>query len=503
MHHLCPSGPVRHRVFLFQPSWLAPGPDTKRLSHLLIPVLGSLLSSGCQITLAEEGFDGPPNPSWAAAIRTTDFAVAWCSEMYPAEQIRGLQRFLTVVQDLEIPCVAGGGFFRVLEPRNLEILEQIEALVLDAGEIVLPRLLDALRAGVPLGDVRGIAFGHPGAVERTAPQKRGPLDPSWIEVLRQLPLKRYARPSPLIFENGDPALQIHAGSGCAKRCAFCFDEHNPIGVFPAAAVVESARIVVRQTDIRQLAIGELDFFHRLPRVLDVARGFLDAGLRLRWFALGSVGDVARLSDPDLRLLRASGCHRIELGSESGSDSQLEALGKRHRARDILEVTARLHGHDICSTHNLIFGCVDEQPRDRRATIRLATEIRKRDPAAQLHFRLYQVVPNTSHGERALQWTGPFPNTLESLATYRFDIRAGARCLPWLSLKDEATVRRLTTYLLPLAFGRPPSGPKGRVQAALRNLARIRTRSGIQVGVAAEERLYRAMVGDPLASTYVA
>ncbi|HHI79582.1 MAG TPA: radical SAM protein [Planctomycetes bacterium] len=252
----------------------------------------------------------------------------------------------------------------------------------------------------------------------------------------------------------------------------------------------------RVLDPRELA------FPKEIRALEIARGLLPFRPRIRWFALGSVADIVRLRDKDLRLLQQSGCHRIEMGSESGSDPQLGRLGKRHRAGDILEATARLRAHGIHSTHNLIFGSLGEEPSDRRATFRLARKIGRIDPKAHLQFRLYQVVPGTSHGDQALRSMPWFPKSLDQLATFRLGLAQGQRSLPWLSEEEEDLLHKLTDYVLPLAFHHPHPSKHPLVQTFFRRLARARVRTGLQLGLRWEERIYRKAIGEPLLTTYL-
>ena len=252
----------------------------------------------------------------------------------------------------------------------------------------------------------------------------------------------------------------------------------------------------RVLDPRELA------FPKEIRALEIARGLLPFRPRIRWFALGSVADIVRLRDKDLRLLQQSGCHRIEMGSESGSDAQLGRLGKRHRAADILEATARLRAHGIHSTHNLIFGSLGEEPSDRRATFRLARKIGRIDPKAHLQFRLYQIVPGTSHGDQALRSMPWFPKSLDQLATFRLGLAQGQRSLPWLSEEEEDLLHKLTDYVLPLAFHHPHPSKHPLVQTFFRRLARARVRTGLQLGLRWEECLYRKAIGEPLLTTYL-
>ncbi|MCB9881374.1 MAG: radical SAM protein [Planctomycetes bacterium] len=492
------------RVVVFVPRWLPPKIQQQRFSHHLTPILGALRTAGYGVTFLEEGHDGKPDESWRAIVGDALLVVVWAGEMYPALQIEGLRAMLDVVPE-GMPVVVGGGFFGLLDARELDLDRRIRAVVHGPGELVLPRVVDAVATAAPLDGVGGITLLERNRVARTAAPRRRRFDPAWNDVLAELDLARYAGPEPTTFDNDEPALQVHTGSGCAKRCHFCFDENTPYGVFPATSVVDAVETTIRRGRVRQIAIGELDFFVDHRRVVSVAEQFLDRGLELRWFALGSVCDLMRLSDEEMELLARSGCHRIEIGTESGSDPLLVTMRKRHRAADVLPLVRRLRNAGIRTTHNLLFGVPEETREDRHATLKLGAAIVRADREAHLHFRAYQIIPSTTTGSRVLTQVPNFPRTLQELHDYRFGLAAGIRALPWLDATEERWIRDLTEYVLPLAFhtsGVPARGYLSRFAASgLRRLARVRARFDIRLGIHAERRL-ASRIGNRLATTFV-
>lgn len=503
MQILSPGGAARRRVLVFLPRWLPREHAGPRTSHLMLPVLGALVADGSEVVFAEEAWDGTPDASWAERLCTVDVLVVWCAELYPAHQIAGLRAFVAAAAHApEVPLAIGGGFLALLDPARLGVPARVAAVVTGPGEVALPPLVAALAARAPLDALEGITFWRGGAAVGTRPARRRALDPSWIEPLRSLDLQRYVVREPQLFNNDAPTLQIHTGSGCAKRCRFCFDERNPYGVFAADTVVEAIAIVRARSGVAQVQLGELDFFHRTERVRAVARGLIERGLGVRWFALGSVVDLLRLDDADLRLLRHSGCWRVEVGSESGSDTVLARLGKRHRAADVLRVVERFRAHGLRTAHNLLFGTPGETRADRRATLRLAARIVGRDPTAHLHARAYQVVPSTTLGDELLATLPAFPRSLDELAGYRHDLQGGGRALPWLSPRDEAWVQRLVRYVVPLAYHDLGGAIRGVWPRALRALARWRSRFDVGALSGLDERWFLRATGARLAGTFV-
>lgn len=475
------------------------GQGVKGFPHRIVPVLGAVRQAGYRIVFCEEAFDGIAEPTKPVRFDPPLLAaIAWCSEMYPATQTAGLRRFLEIARKYtDVPLVAGGRLFSSFDARTLDLEGLADVVVVGPGEVVLPRLLHALLERSALSNVPGLVIPDRAGSDITERARRRPLEPELNRPLQTLELERYVGPAELVFDNREPAIQIQTGAGCAKRCPFCFDERTQYGVFPAGAVVDAIRTVHERTRVRQFMFGELDFFHDLQRVVDVARGLARIRFPGRWFALASICDVQRMSDDDLEVVSAR-CHRLELGTESGSDRMLARLGKRHRAHDAVHAVARLAARGVRTTHNLMFGLPDETNSDRRATVALIRRIRKQQPAAAFNFRQYQLVPNSTLGESLDEFPGRI--RLSEVASYRH--AAGQmRALPWLDQQSERTVCKLIRYLLPMAYEQ--SGPLARpgLTRILRMLARIRCRLGIWRGTGLEENVL-ARLGSQRFETFV-
>jgi hypothetical protein len=489
-------------VIVFQPRWYRDDHRAQRFSFRLVPVLGALRDAGWRVILLEESRD-PPGPSWAPLLERATAAVAWLGEMYPGTQIAGLRSFFDVVGlGPRRPVVIGGGFFPVIDLEGLDLGRIVEAVVSGPGELVLPEVLGALREGRPVAGIAGVATWEGGRFVSVPPGPRRPLDPAWNSVLEDLDLSGYFGSEGLVFDNEEPTIQILTALGCAKSCPFCFDELNPLGVFAAHAVVDAIASVQRKYGVRQFLMGELDFFHARARAMAIARELRDRCQPMRWFALASVCDLERLSDEDLRLLAESGCHRLEVGTESGSDILLRRLGKRHCVSDALRVAGRLAAAGIRLTHNIILGPPGETRDDRARTLRLIAALRRVDARAGFNFRMYQIVPNTTLGQEALGFVEGFPRSLDDIERYRVDFQGGLRALPWLPAEEEAWVRLLVDYLLPVGWPSPANGRRRVTEHVFAWLARMHCRTGVRRGAETERRLFEASSRHVLQSTFV-
>jgi len=484
---LSPKESARGRVVFFVPRWLPEGLSPSGMPYKAFPVLSSLARHGFEVDLFTEVHDGLDGPALREALGRGNGAVAWCAELNPGVQIPGLLRFLEVAaeENPSAPRVAGGGFF-ALAPSPLRDLGPLaDAVLTDSGVGSVARVLLSRLGGDAAAPAR----------EGTTPE---PLDTYSV---RALDLRPFLRPESMLFRNDLPALQIPTGLGCAKHCAFCFYERTQVRLLPAEEIIDLVGELAVRYGVRQFLFGELDFFTSRRRSIEVARGLIARKLGVRWFALVSVGDVARLSEDDLDAIAESGCHILELGTEVGSDAAIRRIGKRFSVEDTVRGTERLLARGIVPLHNMMLGFPGETARDRRETVALVDRLRRMDGRVRFNFRVYQAVPNTTMGEEALRSVPDFPRTFAEIRSYRERMPEG-RSMPWLSRAGEREAKLLADYLLPLACDDALlPGPAPFLRRCLRRVARARSRLGFY-RLPVDRALFSRFEKTPLPGTFL-
>jgi hypothetical protein len=428
------------RVLGFVPRWIPHGVSICGMPYKVFPILSSLAKHGLAVDLFTEVHDDLDGEAMARALRGCDGAFVWCPEMNPGTQVAGMLRFLDVARRgaPTAPLVAGGAFFYLLPPAMRRFADAQVHVLDDSGIPSLARFFRRVLAD------RGRA---PPLGAEACVRPRDMLDP---DALYRLDLTPFLRPEGMIFGNDQPTLQVPTGLGCAKACAFCFYERTKVAMLPAEPLVELIVFVRQRYDVRQILMGELDFFANRRRVLTMAAALRERRVDVRWFALASIGDVDALSEPELDLVAASGCHALELGTEVGSPEALARIGKRYGNEGPLRVSERLLARGIVPIHNIMLGFVGEEPRHRRQTLSLVRRLRRLGRRVRFNFRIYQAAPNTTMGDDGLRFLPQLPATIDGLVDYRA-AQADGRALPWLTAAAERDVRRFADWLLPLAF----------------------------------------------------
>lgn len=466
------------RVVFFVPRWLEDTMSPSGLPYQAVPVLSSLTGNGFAVDLFTGVHDAPDGQAVSRALDGAVAAVAWCAELNPGVQIPGLLAFLAHAAHgaPDVPRLAGGGFFPLLVPKGFDLRPLAQAIVIDQEVDALSRQLL-------------------GVAERAAAREAFSVDAMW-----QLDLAPFLRPESMVFGNDQPSLQIPTALGCSKRCPFCFWEPTRWRALPAPRIVDLVAHVRQRLGVRQFLFGELDFLAGKKRVLDTARGLVDRGLDIRWFALGTVDDLLRLDDDELRLLVRSGCHALELGIEAGSERALRILGKRFAPRDALRAHDRLVAAGIQPVYNFVFGWPGETAADQRATRRLIERLHGTAPKVRFNFRLYQAIPGTTMGDAAFPQGRRLPRNLDELRVYR--AAPGAE-MPWLSPREVRRVRFLVDYVLPLAYDDALHDRcrTDRRRSLLARLARWRSQTGF-LAWSVDRQMFERLGGAALPSTYL-
>ena len=441
------------------------------------------------------------------ALQGARAAFLWMNELTPAVQTENALLLASRIKtwNPSLPVVAGGPFVQLCPPEILfgEGLP-IDFFLRDHGEETAPRFLEALEGRAGFADVPGLV--EP-AERRANPKGRnGRFLAEWTTLYRLLDLSPYLQSNGGIFGNGEPTLALGTGRGCAKRCSFCYWTGFEPSLLPAADLVDLVAFLRREYGVRQFHLAELDGFASRRRPLDLARGWKDRVPDSIWFTLVSPVDCGRYTEEEWDLLAEGGCRKLELGTESGSEKVLRAIGKRHAAEDVVRLTKTLLARGISPMHNFVFGTVGETDDDRRASLRLILRLHDLDPSRVFFtFRFFQAAWGVPMGDAAIETVPDFPRTLDALLSWRpLYGDPSIRSLHWLRPREERRVKRIVSYDLPMFASRmrPKNAATRALHRALRGLARARVERGF-FGFPLDRWLYRIVLRRGLDCTYTA
>jgi anaerobic magnesium-protoporphyrin IX monomethyl ester cyclase len=336
--------------------------------------------------------------------------------------------------------VIWGGWHPSLLPEQCLASPAVDACAIGQGEHTFVEAIAAAEDGRRWDGVRGLVFRAPeGDIVRNAP--RPFLDVNQLPAARfdLLDLPRYFR------FRGRRRLDYVSSQGCPFVCSFCADpmvyKQRWSGLKPARVVAELAEHV-RRYDLEDVFFNDDLFFADLRRTEAICRGLIEAGVRVRWFATGRADLLRRLTDDQLRLIKESGCYKVNVGAESGSPEMLKQIRKGTLIEEVLETAEKLHRFGIGARFSFIAGFPQEPPESLADTYRAVKTLREIDGSFETPIYFYAPYPGTELADRMPAMGFNAPRTLQDWREVDLDHSIG----PWISPTVRKWVPRYNFYL---------------------------------------------------------
>ncbi len=487
-----------------------PEPYSPGIPFRSLPVATALERAGHEVVYFEQKrFGRPLNeglPGFLEAIGGAPVVFIWQTDLTPMQQTAHTFEIARAVKERHpgVAVAAGGAFVHLCTPEVLAEETPVDYWIRGYGEEACVDLVDAILGRRGFDGISGLTWLN-GGQRANDVHLRQRLKPEHVTFYETLDLEPYVQRGG-IFGNEEKTLIVGSGRGCAKGCAFCYHAGQEPSLLPPETIVSIAARARRDHGVKQFHLAEFDFLTNRHRALALARLWRDALPDCRWYTLCSPIDAIRLTDAEWDVLAAGGCAKLEIGAEPGSKAMLDAIGKKHDPDDPYRIATRMLSHGITPMVNFIFGLLGEKETDRRASLGLIRRIHRLAPG-RIHFtfRLFQPVWATPMGDAAIARTPGYPRRLSDVLTYRAGFGdESERAMMWLEPEDEARVKRMIFYYLPIAVSVPeiPSGWRHRLYVLLRAAARLRIALGY-FGLGADRWLYRRCVSQALPTTYCA
>ncbi len=289
----------------------------------------------------------------------------------------------------DIPVLWGGLHASMLPGQTLEE-PGIDLVVRGEGEETFLQVVQALKAGRDMQGIEGVSWKQDGQVVHNP--DRPFLD---LERVPEVPYGLVDVSDYLPDFRGVPSLNMETSRGCPNRCTYCYNYRYNRCTWRSQSpsrVMERLRYVVRELGVQGVYLTDDNFFARVERGLEIARGIREERLGLQWQLQGvEISTIRDMSSRDLDLLASSGCVRMSFGADSGSDRILKRLRKKHRARDIREVNRRLAGYDIMLYYSFLSGIPTETEEDLEQTLDLLLTLVDENPHTRVS-PLYNYFP---------------------------------------------------------------------------------------------------------------
>ena len=361
----------------------------------------------------------------------------------------------------ELPVVWGGWHPSIL-PEQCVASGAVDAVVIGQGEGAFADLVEAIDDRDRWPVIAGLCL--PG---RETPAVRSPSRP--LTDMNLFPPADYdLLDVESYFERkGSRQIDYSSSRGCPYRCTFCADpiifRSKWTGLKTGRILEELLRLDARYR-IDEVFFLDDDLFASLKRIQSFTEAFIEAGTRFGWKGTARADELCRLPESFFDRLRVSGCRRINIGAESGSQKVLDRIKKEYRADEIITAGRRAANAGIAVTYSFITGFPGETDADFQATLEMIKKLRSISSELEVNLFHYSPYPGTELIAELEARGARTPERLEEWADFSIDS-------VWLPDRRRLSgkVRNLNFYLRH-GYARPGGGP---VRRTLRAVSRVR------------------------------
>ena len=298
----------------------------------------------------------------------------------PADIVVSLTGFNTFPRDMAVldqikdafpsTNVACFGYLPSQRPEDVLVRTHVDYVLLDEPELTFSELYDHLQDGKASGDL-----GHiPGLAYRTPEGPRvNPRRPR-VRDLDALPFPDHGLVDLEHYNESyldRPIGVIMSERGCPFACTYCVREfgREVASRSTASILAEVAQLECR--GVRNIRFMDDTFTMHRTRLIEICEGLIAHHPQVAWTCLTRVDVVdAEMLD----LMRRSGCRRMYVGIESGSQRVLDFYRKGLKVDTIRRQMAVIKASGIEASAFFVVGAPDETDEDVDASIDLAIEL---------------------------------------------------------------------------------------------------------------------------------
>lgn len=366
--------------------------------------------------------------------------------------------------------IVWGGWHPSLFPEMVAAEPSVTAAVMGQGEDTFLELLQTFEAGhSPVGIPGTCCRDERGQVIKGPPRELrdlGEFPPVAYDLIN---VERYYQ------LKGVRQLDYISSQGCRFRCNFCADpavyNRGWYGYSASRMVGELSRLH-RQYPFTDVHFQDETWFTQKSRVEEFARALIEANLNITWVATLRADQGNRMDDDLYALCKRSGLRKVIIGLEAGSQEMINFIQKDIKVEDVYHTAQRLSRHGIAAVINVIVGFPGETPESVAETLRVARDIRARDPAFELGIFYFKPYPGNPIAERLEQSGWQFPRDLAGWADFDFVGKERAQGNPWLTPEQKYRIDGFRFYQR-FAYDNHP----GILRAVLRRVSRVRVEKG--------------------------
>lgn len=261
----------------------------------------------------------------------------------------------------EIKIIAGGTH-PTLDPIGTMKTGVYDYVVRGEGEYTVLELMN----GIDAYQIKGITFkSEKGEIVNNA-------DRGFIENLDSLPFPQRDN-----YYSGNGKIDVGSiitSRGCPFQCTYCASPQiwdKKTRYRGVDNVLEELEYMINSKGVSLVRFQDDTFTLNKKRAMEILEGILSKGLNIKWVCDTRVD---KLDKEVLQIMKKSGCIRVKIGVESGSDEILKRVKKGISLEQIRNAVKLIKEMAIPLTAYFMIGFPGETDDDVRKTIQFAEEI---------------------------------------------------------------------------------------------------------------------------------
>lgn len=423
--------------------------DINKRAPLGLLSIGSVLSeAGYHVQI----IDGAVDPNYLDKIIATKMRnVLLYGISCMTAQISAALHIAGIIREIapEKPIV-WGGVHPTLFPKLTCQSKAADVVVIGEGEYTLLEIANTFKNGSLLDTIKGIAYRSNGTIKINPIRDVTPLDELPFPNYDILPFDQY------LFKNINAvgqkrikkSMSIYAGAGCPFYCAFCINpiyakklQREKYRAKSPKRILDEVDHLINNHGVEDVYFQDELFFAKKSRLMCVVDGIIERGYKITWTANihPSFISAKYLTEDEFDKISRSGCYRLIMGVESGSERVLKILRKRVNLNLVMRSAYLSKKYGITIGYSFMMGTPEETTGEVLETLEF---IRKLTRINHHNYiigpQLFRPYPGSNFYDIWKDMGGKEPKTIEDWArSAALDDSSyiSVKDLPWIRPKD--------------------------------------------------------------------
>jgi anaerobic magnesium-protoporphyrin IX monomethyl ester cyclase len=287
--------------------------------------------------------------------------------------------------------VVWGGLHPTFLPSDCLKNKEVDFVIRGEGEYPMLELCRSLQKGSKLSGVPSLSYRNNGEIIHNETAKA-------IPNIDDIPFP--ARDSVLYPESFDYKSfgSMIVSRGCPFRCSFCSSRNfwdSKVRFRSPPNIIQEIKTLKNNYGTKFFMFWDDSFTINRSIIENQCRAFIDADIGINW----KTATRADLIDEDiLNLMKKSGCVKLEIGVESGSDRIKKIIHKDVSNDQIMRAFSLINKSGIGSGAFFMAGFPDETIDDMDQTFQLMKEL----DAGEIAFNIFDPMPGSTEYDRCIE-----------------------------------------------------------------------------------------------------